>query len=124
MGVVETRGWRRWRPETLGVSVQVALDRDGLLEGRPVLERCRRDRDRRCDDRPILVVALRVGIVRAVAVAVESLGRDLDRLAQGGPQRVAALGLRPVAAIDAAPGAAGPRAEQFAQVLRDVAPPA
>ena len=105
---------------------QVVLHRDRLLEGRPVLEGRRRDRDRRGDDRAVLVVAARLRVAGAVAAARRGL-----RASRRAPSRsdlrsaLATLRLRAAAAVrpgSRRPAGAGPKS--VAQVLRDVAPPA
>src|SRR6266516_2240316 len=104
-------------------SGQVALHRDGLLEGGPVLERRGRDRERGGDHGAVLVIAAGLRVVGAVPVAVERLRGHLERLQQRLPEVLAALGLRAAAAVDPAPCTRWRRAEQVAEILRHVSPP-
>src|SRR3954447_21100233 len=91
----------------------------GLLECRAVLERERRDRDRARDRRAVLIEALRVGVVGAVALAIEGrriVGRQ--RLLERRLQRHAALRPRPAPAVPARPATADVLARvDVAQVL-------
>src|SRR3954453_3720838 len=98
-------------------SGEVVLHGHGLLEGGPVLERRRRYRERGRDHGAVLVVAAGFRLAVPVPLAVERLRGHLERLSQGFAEDLAALRLRASTAVDPAPGAAGRRAEQVAEVL-------
>src|SRR4051794_20911524 len=80
--------------------------RHHLLEGRPVLERERRQRDAAGHLGPVLVEAggLRVGGAGAVTASVELPGARLQRRREAVLEGAATLPLRAAAAVHAAPG--------------------
>ena len=103
----------------------VARHRNGLLEGRPVLERRRRDRERRGDDRAVLVVAARApGRRRSPPGRRASAASPSSASAQRLAQRIRHFACEPPPQYTLPQPPRGARAEEVAQVLGDVAPPA
>src|SRR4051794_36431906 len=98
---------------------------DRLLEGGAVLEGEVGHAHRAGDDEAVLVEAARLGVLGAVAVAVELLARVARRIEQRAAQRPSARPARAAAAVAARQAPGGLAAvEHVAQVLVDVAPPA
>src|SRR3954454_531935 len=99
---------------------------DGLLEGRPVLQREVRHRDRRRDREAVHVEAEGLRVRLAVArMPVEVLAAHAERVEERPAKRLAATPLRAAAAVGARPAPPNPRAaEELPKVLVHVSPPA